>query len=211
MRADRRPLLALFCIPLIVMAGAPVLAQVARSGGGQNAAVQQLQQLAQERTALQAENARLKKDLDKATADLKAAQGERDALKKKIGGAESAATQAHAACSTSEDALKQKQTRMDELVARFRETATTLREVESGRAQAQQQLAEKGRALDACAVANSGLYDVASEALTRYESSAVRHTDPFTRVSRNRLENLVDDYRDRARELKLPAPKATAQ
>ena len=43
----------------------PLLAQTARSGGAPNAQLmQQMQQLASERTALQAENARMKKELD---------------------------------------------------------------------------------------------------------------------------------------------------
>ncbi len=55
------------------MSGA--LAQTTRSGGGANAQLmQQMQQLASERTSLQAENAKLKKELDDLRKD-------RDALK----------------------------------------------------------------------------------------------------------------------------------
>jgi len=198
-----RPLYHAALALFVAVLPSPSVGQVARSGAAPNAAAQQLQQLAQERTALQAENARLKKDLDKAAADLAAAQAERDALRKKAQAA-TLASQAHAACAANEEALQQKQARLDELVARFRETAQTLREVETGRARAQQQLAEKSRAFDACAQANVGLYDLASEALTRYERDATAHAATFTRITRNRIENLVDDYRARAQELKLP-------
>src|ERR1700738_3736915 len=59
----------------LTLAGGSVHAQTARSGGGASAQLlQQMQQLASERTALQAENAKLKKDLE-------AMRKERDTLK----------------------------------------------------------------------------------------------------------------------------------
>ncbi len=209
----RQPLSSLVSLTLLAVAAfssGPGLAQTTRSGGAQNAAVQQLQQLAQERTALKAENDRLKKDLDRATGDLKAAQSERDALKKKVGGAESLEAQSRAACTASEATMQQKQQKLDELLARFRETVQTLREAETARSRSEQRLAEQGRAYDACAVANVGLYDVATEALNRYEAHGPGRADPFTRISRNRVENFVDEYRARARELKLPKTAAAA-
>jgi chromosome segregation ATPase len=178
--------------------------QVARSAGSTSQAVQQLQQLAQERTALQADNARLKKQLDDGKAELKRAQAERDALKSRAAGADAVEARAKAASVANEQALQATRQKLEELVARFRETAQTLRNVETDRGQVRQALAEKGQAFDRCAQANAGLYDIADQALSRYERSAGRGGEPFTGLARARIENLVDDYRARAAELKLP-------
>ena len=197
-----RPRTLLATAILSVLAVAPAHGQAARSGGGgDQRVVQQMQQLAQERTALQAENTRLKQELEKATGELKSAQGERDALKKRA--ATTSQVPAKAACAESEAALQQKQARLDELVPRFRETAQTLKETEIDRGRLNQELAQKTKAFDSCALANQGLYEVADEALTRYEQYSIARKEPFSGVSRHRIENLVDGTRDRARELKV--------
>src|SRR5262245_28815048 len=52
-------------VMILGVAGAPALAQTARKDNGNNAQLmQQMQQLASERTQLQAENARMKRELD---------------------------------------------------------------------------------------------------------------------------------------------------
>ena len=186
----------------------PVSAQVARSGGGDQRAVQQLQALAQERTALQSENGKLKKDLETAQADAKAARAERDALKAKLVRAEAQGSQP-AACAQSEQTIQQQRQRLDELVARFREMALNLKTVETERTRAQEQATAKSRSFDACASANVELAGIAKEVLARYERAGTAHTDPVLRLTRTRIENLVDEYRQRVDELKLP-PTAPA-
>lgn len=195
------------CVVLVVClgCGASAHAQVARSGGASQA-VQQLQQLAQERTALQAENARLKKDLETAQAELKHARGEHDALKTRVGGAESEAARLKSASEASERAAEGARAKLEELVGRFREVAQTLRETEADRALVRQRLEERGRAYDQCARANVELHDVAADVLTRYERKATTHSEPFTGVARVRIENLVDEYRQRVDELRLATP-----
>lgn len=195
-------------VALAVLAGlgSAADAQVARSGGSSSQAVQQLQQLAQERTALQAENARLKKDLDGAQADLKRLHVEHDALKARVGGAESAAARVKAASEATEHAAETARQKLEELVGRFREVAQTLRDTETDRAVLRQRLDEKSRAFDQCAKVNVEMHDIAIEALSRYERSATRGKEVLTGISRVRIENLVDDYRQRVEELKLAAP-----
>jgi chromosome segregation ATPase len=202
----RIPAAAACLVALLALGGSPAQAQVPRSGGGggDQRAVQQLQQLAQERTALQAENARLKKDLEQAQADLKAARAERDALRPRLARAEAQAGR-DAACVATEQAAQQQRQKLDELVARFRETAGSLRSVETERSALAQQLAERQRALDSCVRANTDLYAIADDTLTRYEQQAPSAHLPFTRLTRTRIENLVDEYRQRAQELRLPA------
>jgi chromosome segregation ATPase len=200
---------------LAAFAGA-AYGQTARSGGGNNAQLlQQMQQLASERTALQAENARMKKDLD----DLRK---ERDALKKGEQAAEGRAKATEAALTlarntsrrdTSEEELKQTKDRMQELVTKFRETIQTLKEVENESVTAKQAYAASDRDLKTCVDHNAALYKLNEEVLTRLEHqsgwSRVATLEPFTQIKRVQLENLVDDYKSRAVEQKLKAGSAT--
>jgi chromosome segregation ATPase len=189
----------------------PALAQTARSGGGgaQNAQlVQQLQQLASERTAMQAEQAKMKKELE----DLRK---ERDALKAgQVATTQRSRAEADVAIARStrdreaaEKELSQVKQRTQELVDKFRETAQALREVETDRATAKQALARQGQELEACVANNDALYKLNDEVLTRFEQqgvwSRVAQAEPFTRLKRVQLENLIDGYRTRADEQKF--------
>jgi chromosome segregation ATPase len=190
----------------------PVRAQVQRSGGGESQKImQQYQQLAAERTSLQVQVAQLQKDLEAAKADAAAAKKERDALKAHAGGSAAAIAQAaaaqQAARQAAEQSLEQSKLRMTELVARFRETAQNLKEAETGRTKALQELSERSRAFDVCADNNLQLYEISHEVLDRYEHvglfAKVSAVEPFTKITRTRIDNLVDDYRARAEELRL--------
>lgn len=192
----------------LVALGGSALAQTERSGGGElQKFMQQYQQVSAERTALQAQVAQMKKDLDSAKADLAAMKKERDALKAHGDSSAAAVAQANAARQATEQNLEQYKQRMNELVARFRETAQSLKEVETDRTKARQELGERNAAFDTCAEKNLQLYEITGEVLNRYEhvglftkTSAV---EPFTQITRTRIENLVDDYRGRAQELRV--------
>jgi len=193
--------------------GAP--AQVQRSGGGANAQLaQQYQQVVAERAQLQADNDKLKKQLDDAKKQLQAVQQQLGASKKSSTTSAAQIAAAQAAAQTSAQSLEQTKSRMQELVGRFRDTAVTLRGVESERSQLQQQLAQSKSDFDRCAERNYQLYQIDSEVLDRYEHegtlSHVARAEPFTRIKRVQVENLVDEYKDRAEELRVqkaaPAP-----
>jgi hypothetical protein len=132
---------------------------------------------------------------------------ERDALKANAGGSAAAIAQAASDKQTAEQNLAQSKQRMTELVDRFRDTLKNLKETETDRGIARKELAERNAAFDVCAEKNFQLYDINREILDRYEhvglftkASAV---EPFTRVTRTRIENLVDEYRTRAEELRV--------
>jgi chromosome segregation ATPase len=198
----RVTLAAAWALSLLALAVGTAHAQTARSGGGANAQLtQQMQQLASERTSLQAENARLKKELD----DLRK---ERDTLKKAQTGLDErakAAVSAALARGTSqreaqEQELKQTKDKMQELVGKFRETVQALREAETVRAGTKQTLATRDQELRVCVERNLALYKLNGEVLSQLEHpvSRLARAEPFTRIKRVQLENLVDDYKGRA-------------
>src|ERR1700692_3607899 len=76
-------------LPMSILTMLSAHAQTQRSGSGSGETqkfMQQYQQLAAEKTALQAQQAQTKKELEAAQADLAAVKKERDALKSRAGG-----------------------------------------------------------------------------------------------------------------------------
>jgi chromosome segregation ATPase len=194
-------------LPMAILTMLSAHAQTQRSGSGETQKfMQQYQQLAAEKTALQAQQAQTKKDLDTAQADLAAMKKERDALKSRAGGSTAQFAQLAAGKEAAEKSLEQLKQRTTELVARFREMAVNFKEVEADRAKLQIDLKDRSVAFDKCAEDNLGLFEVNTEILDRYEHvgvfTRIGTADPFTKIARSRIENLVDEYRARALELR---------
>jgi len=196
--------IAISCV--VLMVALSVHAQTERSGNADARVMQQLQQVTGEKTALQAENAKLKQELEQLRKDLgmaasakTAAEGKAKALQASAGRGEQSGKQA-------QEQLERTRGQMQELVIKFRETAQTLRDVETDRAAVKTQLAAQQRDFKTCVDRNAGLYKLNTEILDRMEHrgfwSGVAEREPFTRLKRVELENLIDDYRYRAAELK---------
>lgn len=210
----RNLLAATLLLASLLGAATSASAQTSRGGGSTSNAqvIQQLQQLGSERTQLQAENARLKRELE----DLKK---ERDALK---AGQQSSSARERAATAAAtrgtqqreglESELARQKERMQELVAKFRETGQALREVETDRGAKAQSLTLREQELKACTERNGALYDLNREVLDRLEHqgvwSSLAAKEPFTRLKRTQLENLADGYRDRAEDNRVEPPAA---
>jgi chromosome segregation ATPase len=189
------------------------LAQAQRSGGGETQKImQQYQQLAAEKTALQAQNAQLKKDLDTSTAQLSELKKQLADAKAHAGVPASALAQATSAKESAERSLEKSKQQIADLVGRFREIAANLRDTEADKTKLTKDLAERNKAFDQCAVDNSQLYTINGEILDRYDHvglfTKLGTADPFTKITRTRIDNLVVEYRERAEQLrvKVPAP-----
>ncbi len=194
---------------------APLYAQTQRSGGGGEAQkiMQQYQQIAAEKTQLQAQLAQMKKDLDAAQTELTAVKKERDIAKAHTGIPPAALAQATSAKDSAERNLEQSKKSMTELASRFREMATNFKEVETDRTKLRKDLADRDAAFDKCAAANLQLYDINGEILDRYSHvglfTKASATEPFTKITRTRLDNLVLEYREKAEQLRVK--KAASQ
>ena len=208
----------------VLVGAAPVRAQTQRSGGGggdSQRIMQQYQQVSAEKTALQAQVAQMKKDLDGAKAELAAAKKERDELKARAAGSSAAAAQQVAQANASKEAveksLDQNKQRTAELVDRFKETIATLKGVESDRDTVRRNYEELSAKYDKCADNNDQLYQISNTVLDRYSNvgffTKASAAEPFTRITRTRIDNLAIEYHLRAEELRLkkPAPPAPNQ
>lgn len=196
---------AIVAVALCLLATAPH-AQVQRSGNADARVAQQLQQLANEKVALQAENNELKQELEQVKAQLQKSTSAARALENR-----NRALQASSGRSTgnqqAEEQLERSRAQLQELVAKFRETAQTLRDVEVDRATIKSQLAAKEREHKVCVDRNAAMYELNDEVLDRMEDrgfwSQLAEREPFTRLKRTQLENLIDDYRYRVEELRV--------
>jgi chromosome segregation ATPase len=203
---------------LAVGASTASFAQSARSGGSSSAnadALRQVQQLASERSALKAENDQLKKELDEARKERDALKSGRETVSARVLAAQSAATRSAKERESTESELTQLKAKMQELIAKFRETAQTMKALESERAAARQALEQRDREMKVCVDRNVALYKLNDEVLTRFDSQSpmacVAGAEPFTRIQRTRLENLIDEYRSRADDQKLPPTPRAAE
>lgn len=182
--------------------------QVERSGGNEmQRFIAQYQQVAAEKTALTAQLDQMKKDLAAAQAELASTKKERDALKARVGAA-SASAGAVAELTASRDAAEKNvgayKQRTEEIIAHYRDLAAKLKEVEADRSKDTKDLAERNAAFDKCAENNLQLFQITNEVLDRYEHvglfTKVSAPEPFTRITRTRIENLADEYRQHALE-----------
>ncbi len=206
--------ISMLCAVLLAFAAN---AQEARRPAGDAMArmQQQIQQLAGERTALQAENARLKEQVAGFGKDTKAYASEKEALSRRAGAAESKVNRAEAGQQSVSARLESTETRLNEVVGKYKELAEQLRQVEAERNALARQSAQDGQGLKVCAQRNVQLAGIAMEALDRYERKgcfgALAQAEPFTGLKRAEIENAVEGYRQQVDALKLPAAGAPPQ
>jgi chromosome segregation ATPase len=156
----------------------------------------------------------MKRELDEIRKERDALKGEREGSDRKLRSAEGAVVRAAGDRKQVETELEQYKTRMTELIGKFRETVTALREVEADRNTTRQQLETKSVDLKSCVDRNAQLYTMNDEILTRLADqgfwSSMAKAEPFTRIKRTQLENLADDYRARADEAHVAPAEAGA-
>jgi chromosome segregation ATPase len=201
--------IALLSAVLLAAYSPQAVAQAARSGGNAGAQMmQQLQQLAAERTSLQAENARLKRELETLRKERDALSGGREALDRRARASEAVAARSAAEREDLARELERQKSRMEELIAKFRETAEALRDTENEHTEARQTLARRDADLATCVDRNTALYALNGEILDRLERrgfwSNLAAAEPFTRLKRVQLENLADEYRQKAEDQRIP-------
>jgi chromosome segregation ATPase len=197
-------------LPVTTLVGSlvafPASAQTAREGGSANAQLmQQIQQLGSERTALQAENTRMKKEIADLMKERDSLRASRATLERSVQSNASLAARSDQGREDAEREVERQKERMQELVAKFRETAQTLRDVETEKATFQQSLVARDAEIATCRQRNEAFYKLNGEILARLENDGVfarvARTEPFTKLKRVELENLVDEYRYQAEGL----------
>ena len=202
---------ALAAVLLLALAQQCAHAQTERSGGGANTQMlMQMQQLANEKATLQAELAKLKGEVEKASKERDSLRESQQAIALRSRGVEAELAKAVSDRARLEGEVAQEKSRVQELVARVRETAVSLRDAETQSQATQGKLATREEALASCVDHNQKLVALNEEVLQRFEDqgfwSSLAKKEPFTRIKRVELENLADGYRDTARENRVETP-----
>ena len=196
---------AAIAIGVVPVAHAQTTRAPPAGGGGGNP--QALQQMQASLASLQAENSRLKKELEDAKGKVQAASKEASGSKQGVASLRAALAQAQAAKQSSEALREQTEAKLADLLDKYRQNTGALAGVETERGQLRQDLAAATGRLDTCAQRNVALYDAMNQALDKVGHggffTAMGRAEPFTKIERVRLENMVDEYRARAEELKL--------
>jgi chromosome segregation ATPase len=212
---SRRLFAATAATAIWLTAAAPTHAQTARTGGGAGSQLQmQVQQLAAEKTRLDADNAKLKKELEDAHKELDALKNAQKTVDQRAKESAAALAQNKAQSDSTEAQLKQTKDKMEQLIAKFREVAQSLRDTEADRTAVKQSLSARDQQLHVCVDHNAALYQLNDEVLTYLDKqgfwSHVAASEPFTKIKRIRNENLADDYKARAEDQRVAPPQAPA-
>lgn len=181
--------------------------QVQRSGNDAARVMQQLQQATAEKVQAQAENAKLKTEVEDLKSQLAKASTALTASEQRAKKVTAGSAKDTTAVQEANETLAKTRTQMQELVSKFRETGQILKEVETDRDQLRAQVSTQERDLKTCVDRNAGLYLLNDEVLHHLENrgawSSLTEKEPFIKISRTRLENLIDDYRYRVEELRV--------
>lgn len=182
--------------------------QTQRSGGdGAARAMQQLQQATADKARLQQENESLKKELETAKSKLAALSVEQGKLQQRARELETGGTRRDAESRNNAQELERTRSQMQELVTRFRETVQNLKEVETDRNALKAEKEAHAATLERCVDKNAQLFLLGNEMLDQYGKfgvwTAVKSKEAFTTLTRTRLENLADEYRDRIEVLRI--------
>lgn len=194
----------------VVLVGfaATAAAQQARDDGGSARLQAMVVTLTTEKTQLQAENKDVKGKLDAANAELKTLREQKASLERRVAATEMSLTQSNTTNTRSTEQAAQARSRMDEIVAKFRETIETLSQTELERNTLRDTLAGREGTLKQCVANNDKLFATGVEILDRYEQkgcfSSLRENEPFTQNKRVQLQNLVDEYRWQLEDQRLP-------
>lgn len=186
-------------ILILLFANNLVIANTPRDGGGNNSQAQALiQQLGMERTRLNAENAKLKKQVKDLESKLGEATSENEEISSQLGSSQQQLSNKSALSDELRSRLEDANSKLKELIAKFRETITNLRGVEDESAQRAQEITRLERELTSCATSNIELSKLGYEMLDHYEDKGfwdrAGQNEPFTQIKRVQIENLVDDY-----------------
>jgi len=151
-----------------------------------------------ERTRLNAENAKLKKQVKDLEGKLGEATSENEEMSSQLGSSQQQLSNKSALSDELRSRLEDANSKLKELIAKFRETITNLRGVEDESAQRAQEITKLERELTTCAASNVELSRLGYEVLDNYKNKGfwdkAGQKEPFTQIKRVQIENLVDDY-----------------
>jgi predicted nucleic acid-binding Zn-ribbon protein len=150
-------------------------------------------------------------------------ESKRAALEKKLGGQ---TKQLSELTDKQQQADLQDKQQQDELSNKYQESEKKLKQMEEQYAtsikilqQTQRDKEQEAKRLDsevlACEKKNSQLYLISSDLMDKYKAKgvlqAMRQAEPFTQLEKVKMENLLQEYRDKADANSIPVKSVVAQ
>ena len=157
---------------------------------------------------LTAEQERLKTDNAKLQAELEGLKAENRHLEEQRGKQEGALASSKRNTEALIERVRSDNGKYRELVERYRSKLNELRAAQFKVAYLERAVSERNQWIETCKNSNDDLYSVNSELLERYEKRGLLDllagAEPVTGLARVRTENVVEDYRYRLEDLKMP-------
>lgn len=149
-----------------------------------------LRQMSQERDAAQAENAKLKNEIEE--------------LNRKLGSLKKSSEISLAKSSETNAALNEN----------LQKTTKSLHQTESEKTQLQATLVDQAQLIESCAAKNVKMVQINRELLDRYATKgpfdAMLQREPLTQLERVEIENIVQEYQDQIDQQEFKQNMATA-
>ncbi len=202
--------LAVAALTLAAPAG---FAQQTRDAGADGRLQAMVSQLTAERASLLADKQRLTRELDAAKAELEALQGQYDEASGELLATSRSLVRNQAEQEQTSRQLERTEERLETLIGEFRETIDLLGETETERNEYRVRFETRDREYRACVKSNNEMYATSSEILDAYDRhglfSRAMKAEPFLKLKRNQIENLIDDYRYELEDQLLEADLAS--
>ena len=179
-------------------------AETARREGGDDA-LRKAQYLLRQLTT---EQERLKIDNAKLQAEIEGLKEEKQRLEDAQGRQETALAGSRRNNEALIERVKSDSEKYHGLVERYRNKLNELRAAQYKAAYLEQAVTERNQWIDTCRASNDDLYKANSELLERYEKRGLLDllagAEPVTGLARVRTESVVEDYRYKLDDLKMP-------
>jgi chromosome segregation ATPase len=200
---------------LLFAAAAPSAAEEARRSSDATARLQvMLQQLNAEKTKLAADNQKLVAERDSLKKELEAVESKASGEKQRLSRAAQDLATAQAGRASVQQAFDTLKGRFEALVEQYKKTVGVLREVEAERNTLSEMAADYQKRVTVCETNNETLYRNTLELIDRYDEKGIldtlRQREPVTGLGRVRLENLMEEYRNIADDMRIKYETATA-
>ncbi len=174
-------------------------AQQTRDAGADGRLQAMVSQLTAERASLLADKQRLTRELDAAKGELAALQSQYDEASGELQATSRSLARNQVEQERTSVQLERTEERLETLIGEFRETIDVLGQTETERNEYRARLETRDREYQACVKSNNEMYATSQEILDAYDShglfSRTLRAEPFLKLKRNQIENLIDDYR----------------
>ena len=186
-------------------------AETSRREAGDSAAMAKAQmmmrQLAQEKDALQGENAELKKQLDSINRKIESLKQEKTHLDQKLGSSQSLISRYKENTELLRDRIIKDNERMKELVDKFKELIQAFKVVEQEKTQLKTTLEQSRQDLLGCAEKNVKLVQNNKDLIKQYQNKnvwdAMLQAEPVTQLKQVEIENIAQEYQNTIDLLKI--------